>query len=129
MSEIYANLGNICGICVREPPQSRLWGTPRGTGELVGWRWVDGGIGRGMVRLGVAGLGGGGETGGGWWDWRGLVGLGMVGGRDLARKLRESVSGLSKLTRPSTLLVQIRARSKKKKRPPARKGSAWDGRC
>ena len=56
-------------------------------------------------------------------------GLGMAGGRDLARKVRESVSGLSKFTRPSTLTLLIRARSKKKKRPPARKGSAWDGRC
>ena len=44
MSEIYANLGNICGICVREPPQSHLWGT------LGGW-------GVGGVALG------------GWWDW------------------------------------------------------------
>ena len=64
--------------------------------------------------------------------WRGTGdggGLGMAGGRDLARKLRESVSGLSKFTRPSTLTLLIRARSKKKKRPPARKGSAWGGRC
>ena len=40
MSEIYANLGNICGICVGEPPQSRLWGTLRHEGEWwggVGW--------------------------------------------------------------------------------------------
>ena len=44
MSEIYANLGNICGICVGEPPQSHLWGT------LGGW-------GVGGVALG------------GWWDW------------------------------------------------------------
>ena len=108
MSEIYANLGNICGICVGEPPQSHPWGT-LGDGELVG------------VALG------------GWWDWGWRVGgdgrwAGMAGRRDLARKVRESVSGLSKFTRPSTLTLLIRARSKKKKRPPARKGSAWGGR-
>ena len=48
MSEIYANLGNICGICVREPPQSHLWGT-QGTREVGGvalggwgdWGWRD----------------------------------------------------------------------------------------
>jgi hypothetical protein len=50
MSEIYANLGNICGICVREPPQSHLWGT---LGHEGGW-W--GGVGW-MVGAG------------GWWDW------------------------------------------------------------
>ena len=62
MSEIYANLGNICGICVREPPQSHLWGT-LGTREVGGvalggwWDWA-----------------GDGETGGGWWDWGWRVG-------------------------------------------------------
>ena len=56
MSEIYANLGNICGICVREPPQSHLRGT---LGHEGGW-W--GGVG-GMVGRGETGRGG--ETGGG----------------------------------------------------------------
>ena len=86
-----------------------------GWGDMQG-DWLAGRV----VRLGDGGRGGVGGTG--------VAGTGMAGGRDLARKVRESVSGLSKLTRPSTLLVQIRARSKKKKRPPARKGSAWDGR-
>jgi hypothetical protein len=60
----------------------------------------------------------GGVALGGWreWGWRGWGdGLGMAGGRDLARKVRESVSGLSKFTRPSTLTLLIRARSKKEK--------------
>lgn len=87
--------------------------------------------------MGRGGVGDGG-TGRGWWDWGWRdwgwrVGgdgrwAGMAGRRDLARKVRESVSGLSKFTRPSTLTLLIRARSKKKKRPPARKGSAWGGR-
>ena len=57
MSEIYANLRNICGICVGEPPQSHLWGTLGGMGSWwgdVGW----------MVGLGMAGLGGDGGRGG-----------------------------------------------------------------
>ena len=88
-----------------------LWG---GMGSWWGGvGWMAGGVG--MAGLGMAGLG--------------MAGLRMAGGRDLARKVRESVSGLSKFTRPSTLTLLIRARSKKKKRPPARKGSAWGGRC
>ena len=63
MSEIYANLGNICGICVGEPPQSHPWGT-LGDGELVGvalggwwdWGWRDWGWR---------------DWGGGWWEGRG----------------------------------------------------------
>ena len=50
---------------VSESRRNRISGALWARGRLVGWRWVDGGIGRGMVRLGVAGLGGGGETGGG----------------------------------------------------------------
>ena len=47
---------------VSESRRNRVSGALWARGRLVGWRWVDGGIGRGMVRLGVAG----GETGGGW---------------------------------------------------------------
>jgi hypothetical protein len=59
MSEIYTNLGNICGICVREPPQSHLWDT-RGHGEVGG------------VALG-------GWWDGGWRDWDGETGGGGDG--------------------------------------------------
>ena len=64
---------------VSESRRNRVSGALWARGRLVGWRWVDGGIGRGMVRLGVVGLGvvvrlgvAGGETGGGggtrgWW--------------------------------------------------------------
>jgi hypothetical protein len=61
MSEIYANLGNICGICVREPPQSHLWGTLGGRG-VGGWRWVDGGTGGAGLGWREGEMGGVGET-------------------------------------------------------------------
>ena len=50
---------------VSESRRNRISGALWARGRLVGWRWVDGGIGRGMVRLG------------------GVVGLGMAGGAGL----------------------------------------------